>query len=146
MKRVFPLDYVVYDKENAEKLLHDRFGWTRYENKHYENVFTRFYEGYYLVNKFGYDTRKNVLSSQILAGMISREEALNILSKNTYDPEQIEQDKEYIAKKLGIKKEEFDKIIVGEKKSWKDYKNVMKLILLGAKICKLFGIESRNLR
>ncbi len=146
MKRVFPLDYVIYDKENAEKLLHDRFGWTRYENKHYENVFTRFYEGYYLVNKFGYDTRKNVLSSQILAGMISRDEALSILSNNTYEPEQIEQDKEYIAKKLGINKEEFENIISGENKTWMDYKNVMKLILFGAKVCRFFGIESRNLR
>lgn len=146
MKRVFPLDYVIYDKENAEKLLHDRFGWTRYKNKHYENVFTRFYEGYYLVHKFGYDTRKNVLSSQILAGMISRDEALSILSNNTYEPEQIEQDKEYIAKKLGITKEEFETIISGENKTWMDYKNVMKLILFGAKVCKLLGIESRNLR
>lgn len=146
MKRVFPLDYVIYDKENAEKLLHDRFGWTRYKNKHYENVFTRFYEGYYLVHKFGYDTRKNVLSSQILAGMISRDEALSILSNNTYEPEQIEQDKEYIAKKLGINKEEFETIISGENKTWMDYKNVMKLILFGAKVCKLLGIESRNLR
>lgn len=146
MKRVFPLDYVIYDKENAEKLLHDRFGWTRYENKHYENVFTRFYEGYYLVNKFGYDTRKNVLSSQILAGMISRDEALSILSNNTYEPEQIEQDKEYIAKKLGINKEKFETIISEENKTWMDYKNVMKLILFGAKVCRFFGIESRNLR
>ncbi len=146
MKRVYPLDYVVYDKAAAEDLLHREYGWERYENKHYENVFTRFYEGYYLPKKFGYDTRRNVLSSQILAGMITREEALKILEQPAYDPEQMELDKEDIAKKMGITKEEFETIIAGENKTWRDYHNTMGLILTGAKISRKLGIEKRNLR
>lgn len=146
MKRVYPLDYVIYDKEKAEELLHEKYGWTRYENKHYENVFTRFYEGYYLPHKFGYDTRKNVLSSQILAGNITRDEALDVLSDSPYDEEQMQLDKEYIAKKLCISTGEFDEIISGENKTWHDYKSSMVLIFFAAKICKILGIESRNLR
>ena len=56
MKRFYPLDYVVYDKAKAEDFLHEKYGWMKYENKHYENVFTRFFEGYYLPYKFGFDT------------------------------------------------------------------------------------------
>lgn len=146
MERVYPLDYVVYNKAEAEKMLHERYGWTKYENKHYENVFTRFFEGYYLPTKFGFDTRKNVLSNQILANTISREEALEILKNPPYDLEQMEQDKEYVAKKLGISKEEFEKIIKGENKTPMDYKNSYWMMKLGIKVCKMLGIENRNIR
>ena len=146
MTRVFPLDYVVYDKEKAQQFLHEKYGWTKYENKHYENVFTRFFEGYYLPKKFGFDTRKNVLSNQILAGTMTREEALRILEKPPYDPEQMEQDKEYVAKKMGITTEEFDRIIALPNKKPADDKNEMWLIKTGVEISKRLGMEKRNLR
>ena len=146
MKRFYPLDYVVYDKAEAEKFLHEHYGWTKYENKHYENVFTRFFEGYYLPTKFGFDTRKNVFSTQILAGTMTREEALEKLKTNPYDTDQMEQDKEYIAKKLGITVEEFDAIIASPPKTPEDYKNTMGLIRFGVKVCQLLGIEKRNMR
>lgn len=146
MKRVYPLDYVVYNKAEAEDLLHEKYRWEKYENKHYENVFTRFFEGYYLPHKFGFDTRKNVLSNRILAGTITREEAMQILSEPPYATDQMQLDKEYIAKKLGISIEEFDKIIEGPKKTPSDYKNSMWLLKLGVAVSKLLGIEKRNLR
>lgn len=144
MKRIYPLDYVVYDKAEAMKLLHEKYGWESYANKHYENVFTRWYEGYYLPHKFGYDTRRNVLSNQILAGTMTREEAKKILEQPPYDPDQMEEDKEYIAKKLGVSTEEFEKIIEGENKTVYDYKNEQGLIHLAVKIAKLAGVEKRN--
>jgi hypothetical protein len=146
MTRIYPLDYVVYDKEKAEDFLHEKYGWTKYANKHYENVFTRFFEGYYLPHKFGYDTRKNVFSNEILAGTMTRDEALVKLQTNPYDEYQMEQDKEYIAKKLGITTEEFSKIIEGENKTPLDYKNEFKLIRLAVRMAKLFGVENRNIR
>lgn len=146
MKRAFPLDYVVYDKEKAMELLHEKYGWTKYENKHYENVFTRFFEGYYLPHKFGFDTRKNVCSTQILAGTMTRDEALAIIEKPSYDPEQMELDKEYVAKKMGITASEFDEIIAQPNKTPADYKNQMWLIKLGAFFAKRFGSEKRNIR
>ena len=146
MRRVYPLDYVIYNKAEAETLLHEKYGWTKYENKHYENVFTRFFEGYYLPHKFGFDTRKNVASNEILAGTLTREEAIKRLEQPPYDPEMMQQDKEYVAKKLGISVEEFDAIIEKPKKTPADYKNMMWLIKLGATVFKMLGIENRNLR
>ena len=146
MNRVYPLDYVVYDKAQAEDLLHEKYGWTKYANKHYENVFTRFFEGYYMPHKFGFDTRKNVLSNEILAGTKTREEALEILSQPPYDPEQAELDKAYIAKKLGVTTEEFEEIIAKPNKTPEDYKNSLWLLKTGVFFSRLFGIENRNIR
>lgn len=146
MRRAYPLDYVVYNKAEAEDLLHEKYGWTKYENKHYENVFTRFFEGYYLPHKFGFDTRKNVLSNQILAGTMTRDEALAILEQPPYDPEQMELDKEYVAKKMGITAKGFDEIIAQPNKTPEDYRNQMWIIRLGVFFSKIFGLENRNLR
>ena len=146
MRRFYPLDYVIYDKEKAEKFLHEKYGWTKYANKHYENVFTRFFEGYYLPTKFGYDTRKNVCSNQILAGTMTREEALELLKTPPYDQEQMIQDKEYIAKKLGISVDEFDGILNQPNKTPLDYKNSYWMLKIGVKVCKALGIENRNIR
>jgi N-acetyl sugar amidotransferase len=146
IQRFRPLDYVVYDKAEAERFLHEQYGWTKYANKHYENVFTRFFEGYYLPHKFGFDTRKNVYSNQILAGTMTRQEALTLLEDNPYDPDLMEQDKEYIAKKLGVTTEEFDQIIEKPRHTPDDYKNSMWMIRIGVAICKLLGIENRNIR
>ena len=146
MNRIYPLDYIVYNKSEAEELLHQKYGWTKYENKHYENVFTRFFEGYYLPHKFGFDTRKNVLSNEILAGTMTREEALEKLKQPPYDPDKMILDKEYVAKKLGVSVEEFDEIIDGPKHVPSDYKNEMWIIRLGVAISKMLGMENRNLR
>lgn len=146
MKRVFPLDYVVYDKARAVELLHEKFGYESYANKHYENVFTRFFEGYYMPHKFGYDTRKNVLSNMIHAGTITREEALKILEQPPYDEEQGKLDLEYIAKKLGVSTKEFEEIIARPNKTPKDYKNQIWLMKLSVWISRKLGIENRNIR
>lgn len=146
MKRVAPLDIIQYDKEDAEKELKEKFGWEKYENKHYENIFTRFYEGYYLPKKFGYDKRKSYFSNMILTGHMTRNEALEKLKESPYSEKMMNEDFEYIAKKLGLSKKEFEKIIVGENKTYKDYKNSLSLIEFAIKIAKLAGVEKRNFR
>lgn len=146
MRRRYPLDYIVYDKAEAEELLHEKYGWTKYANKHYENVFTRFFEGYYLPYKFGFDTRKNVLSNEILAGTMTREEAIEILKQPPYDPDQAELDKAYIAKKLGVTTEEFQRIIDQPKKTPADYKNSIWALKVAVWFSRLFGVENRNMR
>lgn len=146
MKRVYPLDYINYNKAEAEKLLHEKYGWTKYKNKHYENVFTRFFEGYYLPHKFGWDTRRAVCSSQILAGTLTRDEALKILSEAPYEEKQMKKDTAYIAKKLNVSTEEFEEIIAGENRTVYDYPNSYWLIKLGLKVYRLLGIDNRNLR
>ena len=146
MKRVAPLDMVEYNKEKVKLFLQERFGWQPYENKHYENVFTRFYEGYYLPHKFGYDKRKCYFSNEILAGTMTREEALAELEQPPYDPQQMEEDKAYIAKKLGLTAEEFQTIIDGENKTFRDYRNSWGLIQFGTVVLRALGVEKKKFR
>ena len=146
MKRVAPLDMVEYNKEKVKLFLQERFGWQPYENKHYENVFTRFYEGYYLPHKFGYDKRKCYFSNEILAGTMTREEALAELEQPPYDPQQMEEDKAYIAKKLGHTVEEFQTIIDGENKTFRDYRNSWGLIQFGTVVLRALGVEKKKFR
>lgn len=146
MKRVAPLDMIHYDKDAAEKELKEKFGWEKYENKHYENIFTRFYEGYYLPKKFGYDKRKCYFSNLILTGQMTREEALVKLAETPYSEEIMQDDMEYISKKLGISKKEFEEIINGENKTFIDYNNSLGAIEFAIKIAKLLGVEKRNFR
>ena len=146
MKRVAPLDMVEYNKEKVKLFLQERFGWQPYEKKHYENVFTRFYEGYYLPHKFGYDKRKCYFSNEILAGTMTREEALAELEQPPYDPQQMEEDKAYIAKKLGLTVEEFQTIIDGENKTFRDYRNSWGLIQFGTVVLRALGVEKKKFR
>lgn len=146
MKRVAPLDMVEYDKEKVKAFLAERFGWEAYANKHYEDVFTRFYEGYYLPHKFGYDKRKCYLSNEILVGTKTREEALKELESPGYDAATMREDLEYIAAKLDITPEEFEALIDGENKTFKDYKNSWGLIQLGTVILRTLGVEKKKFR
>jgi N-acetyl sugar amidotransferase len=105
------LDLVDYNKAAAKALLKERYGWRDYGGKHYESVFTRFYQGYILPTKFNIDKRKAHLSSLICSGQISRSEALLELAQPTYDPAMQVEDKRYVAKKLGFADDEFDAIL-----------------------------------
>ena len=146
MKRCAPLNLIPYDYDEVKKFLHDEFGWEAYDNKHYENVFTRFYEGYYLPHKFGYDKRKCYFSNLILTGGMTRDEALSVLEQSPYSDEMIREDMEYIAKKLGISVEEFQGLIEGENKTFEDYRNSFGLIQLGTQVLRGLGIEKKQFR
>ena len=105
------LDLIAYSKTDAKRFLTEKFGWRDYGGKHYESVFTRFYQGYILPTKFGVDKRKAHLSNLILNGEITREEALAELQQPTDDPDRQQADKRYVAKKLGWSGAEFDAIL-----------------------------------
>lgn len=146
LKVVHPLNMIDYNKKEAIKILEKEIGWTSYENKHYEDIFTRFYEGYWLPNKFGYDKRKCYYSSEILTGQMDRTEALSLLKNQPYDEKIALEDMEYISNKLGITIEEFKKIMNMPNKTFRDYKNSEKIIKFAIKLAKIFGIEKRNFR
>lgn len=105
------LDLVDYKKSDAKRLLMLECGWRDYGGKHYESIFTRFYQGYILPTKFGIDKRRAHLSNLILNGEMTREEALSELQQPTYDEELQQRDKAYVAKKLGFSDDDFDKIL-----------------------------------
>lgn len=103
------LDYIPYDKPKAKEIIIEQFKWRDYGGKHYESVFTRFYQAYILPKKFNIDKRKSHYSTLICAGQMTREEALSEMQKPTYTTPFLERaDKEYVIKKLGFTVSEFD--------------------------------------
>lgn len=121
---VFLLDYLDYDKQAAKRVLMDNYGWQDYGGKHYESVYTKFYQGWILPHKFGYDKRRMHLSTLVCSGQVTREQALGEISTPAYPPEWVEPDKTFVAKKLGISREEFDAIMALPKKRYVDYPNL----------------------
>lgn len=146
MKIIQPLNLIPYIKEDVIKELHEMFGWERYANKHFECVFTRFYEGYWLPKKFGFDKRRAHFSSLILTGQLERKEALEILKQPPYPVEDAIHDMELIAEKLGITKTKFEEQMNGENKTYKDYKSGLAPINFAIKTAQLVGVEKRNFR
>lgn len=141
IKVIKPLNYMPYVKDEALKLLADTYAWKPYPQKHFESRFTKFFEGYWLPERFGYDTRKVQFSSLILTGQMKREDALKLLSKPAYNPETIQDEFNYIATKLGISSEELKKYLTMEKRNYWDYKNQESIFRLGSKVLKAIGVE-----
>lgn len=115
------LNITDYDKQRARKTLIDELGWRDYGGKHYESVYTRFYQGYILPRKFGFDKRKAHLSSLICAGQVSRQEALVELKAPPYPVEEQLADREYVIKKLRISEAEFEAIMQAPPSRFEDY-------------------------
>lgn len=143
---VKPLNSVPFRKEPAMDELVSRFGWQRYAHKHYESRFTRFYEGFWLPTRFGYDKRRAHFSSLILTGQLSRDEALRRIAQPAYDAESIAQDFEYVATKLDISVGELQGYLAAPKKTYRDYRNDMALIDLGTRVMRLLGIQRSLMR
>jgi N-acetyl sugar amidotransferase len=123
IKIIYLLNYVDYNKEHAMNILQEELGWRYYGGKHHESHFTKFVQSYLLPKKFDLDYRKATLSSQICAGEITREEALKALKEPMFNVEDMSREKEYIAKKLSISKEELNKIIELPGKYYYEYPN-----------------------
>lgn len=115
------LNYMDYDKEEAKKVITKELNWRDYGGKHYESVFTRFFQGYILPEKFGVDKRKAHLSNLVCSGQITKEEALKEFAKPAYDPEQLATDKEYVIKKLGMSESEFETYMKKPKVNHSDF-------------------------
>ena len=138
---VKPLNYMPYNKQEALRLLEDTYGWKPYPQKHFESRFTKFYEGYWLPERFGFDTRKTQYSSLILTKQMTRDEALEKLKKPAYDPATIDDEFNYIATKLGITAKELRSYFNMERKYYWDYRNRVSMFVLGAKVLKYMGVE-----
>ena len=146
IKVIKPLDYLKYEKEPAIEFLEKEFGWQRYPEKHWESRFTRFYEGYWMLEKFGYDIRRAHYSSLILTNQLKKNEAINKLKKKPYNRDTLNQDFNYISTKLGFSVDELKNLMVGKNKTYEDYKNNKKLIDLGIFLMRLFGGENKKIR
>lgn len=105
------LNYIPYNKAEVLEFITKELGWKNYGGKHFESIFTRFYQGYILPKKFGIDKRKAHLSNLICSGQITREQALKELKENNYTKQLQEEDKAFFIKKLGLSESEFDSIM-----------------------------------
>jgi N-acetyl sugar amidotransferase len=131
VKVVRPLNFISYVKKDAMALLQREYAWKPYPQKHFESRFTRFVEGYWLPTRFGFDMRRAQLSSLILTGQMTREEALHELERPPYDPEQIDQDMEFICAKLGITRDQLNAYHALPKKYYWDYRNQRRMFAAG---------------
>jgi N-acetyl sugar amidotransferase len=112
-----------YNKSISKSYLIDKIGWRDYGGKHYESIFTRFYQGYALKEKFGVDKRKAHLASMICSGQITREEALMELENPIIDPEVLKEDLRFFLKKMDFSEEEFNKIMLSKPVPHENYKS-----------------------
>lgn len=120
--RVKPLNLIDYRFDKVLQELEAFCGYQYYGGKHHESVLCRFMQCYYLPEKFGVDKRKSHLSSLIISGQMTREEALEQLKHKGYPTEEMkESDFNTLANFLGISREEFEQILALPPKSHDDY-------------------------
>ncbi len=146
MKVHYPLNLVPYVKRDAEDELERRFGWQRFQHKHHESRFTRFYEDYWLPRRFGYDKRRAHFSSLIMTGQMKREQALDRISHSEMDEYFLKQEFDYVAHKLDLTAYELQVLFDMPKKTFHDYKNKRNLISFGANMMRKLGLEKRYFR
>lgn len=116
-----PLNLIEYNRDGALNELKDFCGFEYYGSKHLENTLTKFIQLYWFYNKFGVDKRRSHLSSMIVSGQITREEALSELQKPLYYENEIEVEINNICDALNITKDEFVHIMNSEPKQHTDY-------------------------
>ncbi len=146
MKIYHPLNLVPYVKKDAEDELERRFGWQRFQHKHHESRFTRFYEDYWLPRRFGYEKRRAHFSSLIMTGQMTRDQALDRISHPEMDEHFLKLEFEYVAHKLGLKVNEMQALLDMPKKTFRDYKNKRDLIRMAANLMRKLGLERRYFR
>lgn len=123
LNRFRPLDYLPYNREEAVAFIERELNWKNYGDKHHESRWTRWFQAYYLPKQFGFDKRRAHLSSMIMAGEISREAALIRLEEPLYSAERLKIDEDFVIKKLGLSREEFQSILSGPRRSYNNFAN-----------------------
>lgn len=134
-----------YNKENVIELLQENFSWKYYGGKHYESIFTRFYQGYILPKKFGIDKRRAHYSSLINSKQMKREDALNDLKNQSYPISLQKEDFELVCKKLGFSNSEMQEYINRKEIKHEFYGSDKKLINNMYRIYKLFKKTENDL-
>jgi|TARA_B100001971_G_C18249940_1_gene577346 N-acetyl sugar amidotransferase len=128
IKMIRPFYYLDYQKVEANKFLMKYYNWEYYGGHHHENIFTKFAIAYWLPKKFDIDKRIITLSAQILNGEVKRKDAIDILQKPPYNLEQMEKDKDYVIKKLGLIPKDFTNILQNTNKNFSNYPSYMPLL------------------
>jgi N-acetyl sugar amidotransferase len=115
------LNFIDYHKQKAKDTISKELGWRDYGGKHYESLFTKFYQAYILPEKFGIDKRKPHFTNMIFSGEITKAEALEELKQPLYNTEVFLQEKEFFLKKLGLSESEWEVIMKTPVRSHYDF-------------------------
>jgi hypothetical protein len=115
------LNYMPYVKSEALQILQRELGWVYYGGKHYESVYTRFFQAYILPRKFNFDKRKGHLSTLICSGEITRDEALDLLKEEICPEDLLQQDRQFVIKKLGLSEDDFEGIMSAPPRQFCDF-------------------------
>jgi N-acetyl sugar amidotransferase len=144
IKVLKPLNFIPFNKLGAVATLTKEYGWKPYVQKHFESRFTQFYEGYWLPSRFGYDMRRNQLSSLILTDQMNRSDALKILETPPLSTEFVELEKSFISNKLNIEVSELSDYHNLPLKYFWDFRNRKTLFNLGERILRFLNITRRG--
>lgn len=139
IRNVYLLNYVPYSRRSAVETLSRLYGWQDYGAKHFESVHTRFFQSYYLPSKFSIDKRKAHLSSLVLAGEITRDEALRELAMPPCSPEEMDRDKQAVAHKLGLSLEEWERVLDLPPTDDSEFASTDSLVAIRNRLSKVLG-------
>jgi N-acetyl sugar amidotransferase len=142
--RIIPiLDFIDYHKEQAMSTIQNKLGWIYYGGKHYESIYTRFYQSYVLPRKFGIDKRRAHYSNLVLSGQLSRERALDMLDEPVYPEQGLVDDRSYVIKKLGLDEHGLEAIMALPPKTFFDYPNsYARLEVAKSVVARLRGMQA----
>lgn len=141
-----PLNLVRYVKKEAENELASRFGWKPFQHKHHESRFTRFFEDFWLPKRFGFEKRRAHFSSLIMTGQMTRDEAIDRISRPELSEQVHKQEFQYVANKLDMSTAELQEAFELPKSTFRNYRNKRKLIGLGTSVLRGLGLEKRYFR
>jgi len=127
IKIIKPFYHIEYDKHLARKFLESKYDWKYYGEHHHENLFTKFAISDWLYNKFNIDKRIITYSAQVLSQSLDRNEAIKKISKKPYDVKDLDKNREYVFKKLGMSSEEFMNIFKSKNCNIYDYPSYLRL-------------------
>lgn len=142
VKTLKPLNLVEFTKKEMVDTLVKEYGYEPYGQKHFEDLLTKFLEGYWMPKRFGHDIRRAQLSSLVVTGQMTREEALKILEQPPVTEEEGQAMFKEVAKRLEISEEELQKYFEMPKCTEK-FKSQEKLYNFGIRLYEWLGIEKR---
>jgi len=140
----YPLRFMRFDTARVREELTREVGWRSYGAKHHESRWTRFYQTYYLNRYYGLDKRRTHLSSEIVSGNITRDQALAVLAAPPYDPKSAALDEDFVMKKLDMGENEYRAALASAPRDMDAYPNQKRLVLTLEWLKKISGIRIRS--
>lgn len=136
------LNYVPITKQGMIDTLKKQYGYEAYSQKHFEDLLTKFIEGWWLPTRFGYDIRKAQLASLVITKQMTREDALEILASPPLSETEAKELFKIVADKLEISEDELMQYHQMPK-VYKKYRSNSWAFEIGIKLYTLLGIDKR---